>query len=931
MSNSAPPLQPLSLRHDIGDVIKGRYTVREVLGAGAFGTVYRVEETIGSRLVTLACKEMHVLDDPQTSLPERADALRMFQEEAYVLQTLRNPHIPAAHFEPVAGVWLACPVCGRTFRGVRECPDHGRALQVIKERYYLLMDFIEGPDLEQMIEANGGKPLDEVQVLDWTLQVCDALEAVHATGLSHRDIKPANIKIQQATARAMLIDFGLVKPSTTAGGYGTVLQRGSTGAGTIGYAPLSPQEQARPDARTDILALGMTLYRLLTGRDPTDPQDLDAMRRQRPRDFNAALSPAIDEIIIKATQVEVERRYADVASLRKDLQAARYPVEVTCPHCGQVQRLAQRPDEKTTCVRCGRLLVVPEKAQPEASTSRRSEPSSTRPNPYERRIQEIRTELARSAAPPSTFDARIREIENRIALVQRVASGTAAYQCPACRKAQLTRIAEQPTNLCPLCHNAQLLERQFDVNLCPVCRDGVLREQHLPVNLIFCPVCREMPVRHEERPVRFGLMVDLWWVCPHCQATWDVLNKNRATLTEYAQDPFGMGALHKGETLSVNEWQQLSSRTDHYYECENCTSQFDALENDRLRLMHCPADPYDACDRFKGATFFRLAWARIAQDLSVDAGTHYCPHCEADFDVDATRHTLTLLEMGTVQPDWARSRQKTPMPFSAWAFAAAGKRSLHAGWLCPVCKTEFDEDDGIAKLVWTSPGSFHAYLNRSFTWNDWQRIAAGAPTWDEEQQLRGELAHWQQQKQREHAEIQRAQLRERAPLERELTQLYRQSVVEGFIPLKRLTAASGNWMKSSGTFVALPWSSLHSPLHSGEALRWESPAYKLGVGSVLGVLLGTPDVQGLLSVTTERILYASPGEVWERSLKQLRSVETQALEGFMIFSLQFHNLRPPVLFSVGPVTWNLVVDGETREIVMAPQALEHILRTLARI
>src|SRR3712207_4149091 len=101
MSNSTTPLQPLCLRHAIGDVIKGRYTVRQVLGAGAFGTVYRVEETLGSRLVDLACKEMHVLDDPQTSLAERAEALRMFQEEPYVLQTLHHPHIPAAPFEPI--------------------------------------------------------------------------------------------------------------------------------------------------------------------------------------------------------------------------------------------------------------------------------------------------------------------------------------------------------------------------------------------------------------------------------------------------------------------------------------------------------------------------------------------------------------------------------------------------------------------------------------------------------------------------------------------------------------------------------------------------------------------------------------------------------------------------------------------------------------
>jgi serine/threonine protein kinase len=113
------------------------------------------------------------------------------------------------------------------------------------------MDFIEGPDLEELLLQNGGRPLEEESVLDWALQICDALEAVHNKGLSHRDIKPANIKLYKDSNQAMLIDFGLVKPSNVAGAYGTMLKRGSTGVGTVGYAPESHQEQMNPDARTE--------------------------------------------------------------------------------------------------------------------------------------------------------------------------------------------------------------------------------------------------------------------------------------------------------------------------------------------------------------------------------------------------------------------------------------------------------------------------------------------------------------------------------------------------------------------------------------------------------------------------------------------------------------------------------------------------------
>ena len=573
----------LALRHEIGDVIKERYAIRAVLGSGAFGTVYRVEESIGAHTLTLACKEMHVLDDVQTGLSERDVALRMFQEESFLLGTIRHPNIPAAHFDFEKGTWLACPICGRTFKGTRQCPDHGAELQVVRERFYLLMDFIEGDDLEVRLEKNGNKPLNEIEVLDWALQVCDALAAVHAKGFSHRDIKPANIKIYAANNQAMLIDFGLVKPSTVAGTYGTMPMSVGHSVGTLGYSPVLPQEQQQPDARTDILALGMTLYRLLTGLDPTEPTQLETMRAKSPRHLNFSISPLTDALILRAIKINPSERYADVAALRADLRAARYPVETACPTCGFVNRTAAAPDSNAKCERCERPLVqaaapvsqptaMPQ--TPQNQTSRPQAPHrmtppagiATLPNPYWPRIEAIRAELA-SPMPPlaSQFDKRVQEIEELRAKGARAGAGLEG-QCPCCRIVKLIHVSAQPNGDCPICRQVKLQRRQWELEKCPICRQGKLHSEKSAT--MPCPVCRTANLQEQERR-KFGLVSDIWLVCPSCESEWDLLmGGNRAILQKVGIDATGIGAKHKGQTLPLSRmaptgralWRRLGMR-----------------------------------------------------------------------------------------------------------------------------------------------------------------------------------------------------------------------------------------------------------------------------------------------------------------------------------------------------------------------------------
>ncbi len=312
------------LRHRGGDIIKGRYRVLEPLGGGSFGTVYRVlDQAVG---VELACKEMHVLDDVRTPNNERATALEWFKREALNLATVRHPHIPAAYFEQEDGAWRVCPQCGLDFPDSQFCPDHGAPLLPVEQRFYLMMDFIDGPTLEEMaVNALGdtGRPLDENTVLRWIEQIGGALRALHRVGIVHRDIKPENIKIRTTDDAAVLLDFGLTRKAEEAGGYGTLRQSGTGHMGTPGYAPPDLSELTHPEARSDIYALGMTLYRLLSGRDPQIADELAQMRAHPPRFFNSMISPATEAIITRAIQANRTRRTPQIDDLLDELKALR--------------------------------------------------------------------------------------------------------------------------------------------------------------------------------------------------------------------------------------------------------------------------------------------------------------------------------------------------------------------------------------------------------------------------------------------------------------------------------------------------------------------------------------------------------------------------------------------------------------------------------
>ena len=193
----------------------------------------------------------------------------------------------------------------------------------LKGREYLVMDFVPGRNLKELLDEarRAGQFLDEKQVLNWSLQLCDALEYLHSQDppVLHRDIKPSNIKLTPRGA-IKLVDFGLVKllapdDSRTV----TVVQ----GRGTVQYTPLEQYggDTGHTDIRSDLYSLGATLYHLLTGTQPADAKQrfLKPGSLIPPRNINPAISITTERSILQALAMHPDERPKDVAAFRSIL------------------------------------------------------------------------------------------------------------------------------------------------------------------------------------------------------------------------------------------------------------------------------------------------------------------------------------------------------------------------------------------------------------------------------------------------------------------------------------------------------------------------------------------------------------------------------------------------------------------------------------
>lgn len=274
-------------------MLQNRYRITQLLGQGGMGAVYIAIDTRFSSRTCVIKEMLDHFNDPE----QRAQATESFHREADFLATLRHPGIPEVYDRFTES-----------------------------NRHYLVMEYINGVDLEQRLIDNGG-PFVEKDVINWMIQVLDVLSYLHHQNpaIIYRDMKPANV-LATTWGKVSLVDFGIAR-------FFNPVSRG-TMIGTQGYAP-PEQYRGQVEPRSDLYALGATMHYLLTGRDP---QNEAPFSFPPVRTLNPEVSEDMEMVILKALDPELENRYASADEMLSELMGLAGDDSTAvreCPHCGQ--------------------------------------------------------------------------------------------------------------------------------------------------------------------------------------------------------------------------------------------------------------------------------------------------------------------------------------------------------------------------------------------------------------------------------------------------------------------------------------------------------------------------------------------------------------------------------------------------------------------
>ncbi|MEY2535629.1 MAG: eukaryotic-like serine/threonine-protein kinase, partial [bacterium] len=268
-------------------IVDGRYRVMDRIGSGGMADVYCAEDLQLGRNVAL--KVLH------SRFAEDAEFVERFRREASSAAGLQHQHVVSVYDR---GEWDGT--------------------------YYIAMEFFQGESLKAVIQREG--PLDPERAIDLTVQILRAARFAHRRGIIHRDLKPHNVLVDDED-RAKVTDFGIARA-----GASDMTQTGSI-MGTAQY--LSPEQaQGHPVSEpSDLYSIGVVLYELLTGRVPFEGESAVTIalkhvneRPVPPSRFNAAVSPELEGVVLRALEKDPARRFGDADEFIAALEGADHGV-----------------------------------------------------------------------------------------------------------------------------------------------------------------------------------------------------------------------------------------------------------------------------------------------------------------------------------------------------------------------------------------------------------------------------------------------------------------------------------------------------------------------------------------------------------------------------------------------------------------------------
>jgi serine/threonine protein kinase len=297
-----------------GVILNKRYEIKNLIKTGGFGSVY---EAIDHKATRAICAIKEMLDDPDSTTEERKYLITRFTRETEIFHKLKHPNLAVS-----------------------------KDSFVENSRFYLVMDYIDGDDLETVMKNYPGGVPEEL-VINWAKQILDGLIYLHSQTppVIYRDLKPENIMIKKSDGVIVLIDFGLAR---------TINPGSNMTMTAIGTPQFAPEELfvGKPEQRTDIYSLGATMHCLLTGVMP-----VTLFHFKPVRELNQNISEEMENIIIHTLGRNPEDRYENALAMKKDIDKLKVKILPLKETQKKSAPVSEKKNGKKTSL--SRKLIIP--------------------------------------------------------------------------------------------------------------------------------------------------------------------------------------------------------------------------------------------------------------------------------------------------------------------------------------------------------------------------------------------------------------------------------------------------------------------------------------------------------------------------------------------------------------------------------------------